>query len=246
MGAVARCQQKTVNRFLLTERRHGSYPIEVSSALPAIRPSALRRNVADVLRAALLEGRFQPGQELSDSRLASEFLVSRGPVREALFLLAEEGLVLHRQNHGFEVLRLSRADLDHIGQVRLPLEVMALKLARKRVVPAMIAHLQELKGDLLDAFRAGGTKVCAISDFAFHSAIWESSGNPWLGAALRRISMPYFAYTSAFNMGDPDHSLEGMDEIHQRYIDCLTGKSSESAEECVKSHLRLGGVQNPD
>jgi DNA-binding GntR family transcriptional regulator len=57
----------------------------------SIRPASLRWNVADVLRAALLDGRFQAGEQLSDTRLANEFAVSRGLVREALLVPAEEG-----------------------------------------------------------------------------------------------------------------------------------------------------------
>ncbi len=207
---------------------------------PAIRPTSLRRNVADVLRSSLLEGRFQPGEELSDSRLAAEFAVSRGPVREALLVLAEEGLVVHRHNRGFEVPKLERADLEQIGAVRRPLEVLALEMARPRISAEGLERLKQLKASLIEAFRWGGIRVCAQPDFAFHSAVWEFTGNTWLRAALQRVSMPYFAYVSAFDLGRRDHSLELMDAMHSRYIDYLAGRSGESADECVAFHLGLG------
>jgi DNA-binding GntR family transcriptional regulator len=204
-----------------------------------IRPPALRRNVAEVLRSALLEGRYQPGEELSDTRLAAEFGVSRGPVREALLLLVDEGLVLHHQNRGFEVPRLDREDLNQIVAVRRPLEVLALEAARARSTPAGIERLHELRRELVDAFRHGGIKVCALPDSSFHYAVWEMSGNRWLEAALARVSMPYFAYVAAFGLGRRDHSAKLMNEMHERYIAYVEGRSSESAIECVDFHLGL-------
>ena len=205
----------------------------------AIRPSALRSNVAEVLRSALLDGRFRPGEELSDSRLAAEFGVSRGPVREALMLLAEEGLVLHRQNRGFGVPKLEREDLNQIVAVRRPLEVLALEEARAKAAAADIDRLGQLRDDLLGAFRQGGIKVCARPDSAFHQAVWAMAGNPWLQAALLRVSMPYFAYVAAFELGRRDHSAELMEQMHQRYIDYVAGAGSDGAVECVAFHLGL-------
>ncbi len=211
----------------------------MENALAPIRPAALRRSVADALRSALLEGRYQPGEELSDSRLAAEFGVSRGPVREALLLLAEEGLVIHRQNRGFEVPCLGRADLDQIVQVRRPLEILALEAAREHATPEAITRLRHLQADLVNAFRQDGIRVCSGPDFAFHHAVWKMSGNPWLMAALARVSMPYFAYVSAFGLGRQDHSAELMEKMHGLYIDYIQGAATASAADCVTFHLGL-------
>jgi DNA-binding GntR family transcriptional regulator len=209
------------------------------NAFHAIRPPSLRGNVAEVLRAALLDGRFQPKEELSDTRLAAEFAVSRGPVREALLVLAEEGLVVHHQNRGFEVPLLEQHDLEQISTVRRPLEVLALESAKARLPEGSLQQLVRLKEDLLSAFREGGIRVCARPDFAFHSAVWEMAGNPWLQAALKRVSMPYFAYVSAFNLGRRNHSAELMERMHDSYIAFLGGTGAETADECVAFHLGL-------
>jgi DNA-binding GntR family transcriptional regulator len=205
----------------------------------AIRPPALRSNVAEVLRSALLQGRFRPGEELSDSRLAAEFGVSRGPVREALLLLAEEGLVVHRQNRGFGVPMLERGDLLQIVAVRRPLEVLALEEARRKATEPEIERLKGLKGELLASFREGGLRYCARPDSAFHQAVWAMAGNPWLQAALLRVSMPYFAYVAAFELGRRDHSAELMEKMHQSYIDYIGGGDAETAVDCVAFHLGL-------
>lgn len=199
--------------------------------------------MAGALRNALFEGRFQAGEELSDAALARELHVSRGPVREALLVLAEEGLVVLNHHRGFAVPRLGRQDLEQIAQARRPLEVLTLELARERVQPPDLDRLKDLKERLLEAFRTGGMRVCATPDLAFHTLIWEMSGNPWLQAALRRLSLPYFVYTGVFNLGRRDHSVELMDAIHQRYIDYLARATPESAADCVDFHLSLGSPE---
>jgi len=207
--------------------------------LPVLRPAGLRRDVAEALRNALLEGTLQPGEELSDSALATQFKVSRGPVREALLILAEEGLVNHNHNRGFHVPRFQRGDLEQIAQVRLPLEVLALELARESVTEADLSELNARKRDLLATFCSGGLRACARPDLAFHSKIWETAGNPWLALALGRICAPAFAYTAAHNLGRRDHSLELMDDMHQRLIDFLARRTTASAQDCVRFHLAL-------
>lgn len=154
-------------------------------------------------------------------------------------VLAEEGLIVHRQNRGFGVPRLERADLVQIASVRLPLEVLALEESRRHATPIDLERLRHLKGELLEAFRNGGIRVCARPDSAFHKAVWAITGNPWLQAALSRVSMPYFAYVAAFNLGRSDHSLALMDEMHTRYIDFVAGQPGDTAAECAAFHLGL-------
>src|ERR1017187_2309319 len=114
--------------------------------LPVVQSVALREGVAQAIRQALLEGRFKPGEYLSDTALAREMSVSRGPVREALLVLAQQGLITHTQNHGFSVLGFTDTDHGEIDEIRLRLETMALSLARSRIsesdLPAIEAFLE--------------------------------------------------------------------------------------------------------
>jgi len=210
----------------------------MSSFAPA-RPAAIRRNILDALRNALISGRFQADQEISDTLLASEFQVSRGPVREALFILAEEGLLRHEHNRGFRVPSLTMEDLQQIVKVRQPLEVMALESARELVTKEDLVRLAVKQRDIDDAYAQGGAANCSLTEFAFHQEIWELSGNAWLAAALRRVCRPYFTYVSAFNLGRKDMTAELLHAQHQQYLGYLAGIVPESAAECVRYHLGL-------
>lgn len=201
--------------------------------------SAIRDTVADALRRSLLEGRFQPGQNLSDVAIASEFEISRGPVREAMLVLAGEGLLTHTQNRGFSVLSFTEDDLLKIDNVRLPLESLALAQAREHAAPADIERLRAVKENLCRLFEAGDKSGRLHAEFEFHSIIWELSGNQWLVASLKRIMIPSFTYGTAFRMNRPDLSAEVLNRLHNSYIEYLEGTSSHSAEECVRLHIGL-------
>lgn len=204
------------------------------------KPAAIRRNILDALRHALIAGRFQPDQEIFDTSLAAEFQVSRGPVREALFILAEEGLIRHVHNRGFRVLSLTREDLRQIVAVREPLETIALEQGRERATPADLASLTAKQHAIDESYAAGGLSQCSIAEFAFHQEVWDLSGNPWLASALRRVCRPYFTYVSAFQLGRSDMSAELLHQQHTMYLRYLAREIPESAAECVRFHLDLG------
>jgi DNA-binding GntR family transcriptional regulator len=204
-----------------------------------LKVSALRENVADALRQALLEGKFQPGENLSEVAIAAELHVSRGPVREAMFVLAAEGLLNHTLNRGFSVLDFRLDDLEKIETVRVPLESLALSAARERADADGIRHLQEIKENLCRLYERGDRQGSLRAEIDFHSSIWEMSGNPWLVASLRRIMIPSFTYGTALRMNRPDLTPQIMDNLHSLYVDYLEGSSPHSAEACVRLHVGL-------
>jgi len=197
----------------------------------------MRQNVADVLRKALLAGHFNPGEGLSEVDLAAQLNVSRGPIREALLILAEEGLVTHTQNRGFSVLQLSEGDRKEISQVRMPLEALALRLARARANEDDLKLVAALKERVLTVFESGDFHASTRMDLEFHRAIWELSGNHWLVAALKRVVVPYFTFGMVYGERPAALSYELMLKEHGVYLDYLRGDDSLTAQECVQFHL---------
>lgn len=201
-----------------------------------MKPLGMRDFAANELRRSLLRGEFPPG-DLSEVALAAQLRVSRAPLREALVMLAQEGLLQHHHNRGFSVLNYTAEDADAIRQVRIPLESMALELGRARITPERIRSLEHLRDRLVGTFDGmdGADRVPAELDF--HSAIWEGSGNSWLAVSLRRVMVPYFTYSLALAMNHPDLSRELIYRQHTMYIDYLRGTIDRSAEDCVRYHV---------
>jgi DNA-binding GntR family transcriptional regulator len=209
------------------------------SLLPPVKPVSIRQTVGETIRRALLEGRFRPGQPLSEVALASEMNVSRGPVREALLVLAQEGLVSHSQNYGFSVLEFNEQDRTEVQQVRLPLEVLALELAIANITPTDLRTLGVLTDQMAQSYQQQRYVECTQADLDFHSLVWERSQNKRLFSALRNLMVPYFAYGSAFRMSRPDLTPDLLDEQHRCFIRVLSGSSDQAADQCVRFHLGL-------
>jgi DNA-binding GntR family transcriptional regulator len=199
----------------------------------------MRETVRDAIREALDTGRFRTGQSLSEAALAAEMGVSRGPVREALLLLVQEGLVVHSPNRGFSVIHFTEEDMQEIHQVRIPLEAMALNLAQHRLSSSDEERLEAFKQTIVEAH---GTKEYVLgsqTDMAFHSLIWERCGNARLHAALRNLLAPFFAYGALFHENRPARTPELIEEEHACYLRFLRAEEERTAEACVRFHLSL-------
>jgi len=207
-------------------------------ALQAIRSTSIRHAVADAVRAALRDGILKPGEDLNEVALASQFQVSRGPVREALLVLAEEGLLNHSANRGFSVVLLTPEDHAHIEEIRLLLETRALERAKERATPADLLRVETMKTELLGLFHDKQHPARDAWEIAFHGFIWQLSGNPWLVSSLKRIMIPYFTFGRHAGLTQSDLDPKVADAQHQLYIDYLNGKTNRTAEECVRFHLR--------
>lgn len=232
--------KKTVYSLQLTVNDTPCIILQISMALlPHVKPVSIRQTVGETIKRALLEGRFHPGQALSEVALASEMNVSRGPVREALLVLAQEGLVSHSQNYGFSVLKFDEKDRTEVQQIRLPLEILALDLARPQITDSDLRELDTLTGRMAHTYETRRYVECTQVDLEFHSLVWNRTGSSRLLSALRNLMVPYFAYGSAFRMSRPDLTPELLTAQHQSFTQFLSGQSDQTADQCVRFHLGL-------
>jgi DNA-binding GntR family transcriptional regulator len=140
----------------------------------------LREQVADHLRAEILEGRLAPGTELGESTLAASLGVSRGPLREALGQLSAERLVTIVPRRGAVVRALTRQEFLDAYQVREALESLAIRLAVPRLNDAQRSELHKMC-DRMEAAAAGGrTGRFFEINHDFHELLVRASGNQTL------------------------------------------------------------------
>jgi DNA-binding GntR family transcriptional regulator len=207
--------------------------------LPQLKAVSMRESVGEVIRKALYERRFDAGESLSEARLAAEMGISRGPVREALLVLVQEGLLTHSPNRGFFVVNFTQNDHKEINEIRLPLESTALTLAKPNVSAADVRELQDLKNRMVESYAAGELVTCSQADMAFHSLIWDRTLNSRLATTLRTLLASFFAYGSLFSVGRPELSPRLLDEEHAYFIQFLRGTGKRTAEDCVRFHLGM-------
>jgi DNA-binding GntR family transcriptional regulator len=123
---------------------------------------------------AISEGSLAPGQRITQEEIAEQLAVSRQPVLQALRLLKKDGFVLDAPGRGLLVAPLSADWISKIYQVRSALDALAVQLAaerRYRIDPKLIAQGRK-------AARSRNIKTMIDADMAFHTELYEASGNP--------------------------------------------------------------------
>lgn len=137
----------------------------------------LRDKVAEAIRAAILAGRFRPGERLIEDRLADEFGVSRNPIREAIRTLASEGLVEVTARRGAMVAVLSPDEADELLEVRATLEAANARLAARRRDAAILAEIKDILRRGTDAIEAGRLGEIPSLNREFHATLARAGHN---------------------------------------------------------------------
>lgn len=150
-----------------------------AASAPLVQP-ALFEQVAERLRARIYAHELLPGERIDEQALAAEFGISRTPLREALKVLAAEGLVTLKPRRGCYVAEVSEQDLDEIFSVLALLEGRAAAEATRRAASSDHLRLAAIHAELerhaahLDADQFFETNQ------AFHDAVKNLAGNRWL------------------------------------------------------------------
>ncbi|WP_426977639.1 GntR family transcriptional regulator [Pseudarthrobacter sp. O4] len=148
----------------------------------------LRESVRDTIRNRIFEGHYAPGVRLVERDLADEFGVSRLPVREALRMLRQEGLVSDKaKSRGTIVSSLTPEDVADLFDVRLALEVLASQLAAARATPADLKGLDALLERAQSCLENGSIFEAHAANNEFHDAITTIARNDFLRAALEPL-----------------------------------------------------------
>jgi DNA-binding GntR family transcriptional regulator len=168
-----------------------------------IQREILRDKIFDVLKTWILDGTLTPGERIVESTIARQLQVSRAPLREALWLLANVGLVQLKAHQGAFVARLSQQDIKEIFEVRQTLETHAAKKVRATLTPDSKIRLENAMTALENAARVRDVARCTNADMDFHRTICELSGNRHLTEILNDISTRFFAYELIRDLRNP-------------------------------------------
>lgn len=136
--------------------------------------------IADELRSAIMYGQFTPGDQLGEADLAARLGVSRGPLREAMQRLVQEGLLRSEPHRGLFVIELDESDVQDVYLARLAIERQACQLVMaEHRAEAAVALTQSL-ADLVRAAEKHDRLAMSDADQAFHQALVHASGSPRL------------------------------------------------------------------
>jgi DNA-binding GntR family transcriptional regulator len=205
------------------------------TVLEPLEPRAtLADSTADALREQILAGSFSPGERLVEAEIARQLQISRGPVREALAKLREEGLVRDEPRRGWFVSDLTARDIDEIYELRSALEARAARLAIAR---GSAIELRDRFAELRAAARADDRERFAELDFAFHEELTRLSGN----SRLHRVFIQQAGVLRALlrlEITTQYDSLAGILAEHEHLLHEIVSGDPARAEAACELHMR--------
>lgn len=131
----------------------------------------LREEVVIILRKRILSGEIKPGERIKELEISKELNISRGPVREALRQIEQEGLVTYSPNKGCTVKTISPGSMAEAYLIRSTLEILAVKIYSGKMKKATILKLEKLAEDIGKMAEKNDLNGIVEVDEEFHSLI---------------------------------------------------------------------------
>ena len=197
----------------------------------------LAGTTTEALREAIITGEIPPGHKLNEPRLAEQFSVSRGPLREAIRRLVAMRLVHHVPHQGARVVTLEHDSIMELYEVREALEGKAAALAAQNMSTEGISRLRELLELHRDhAHSSEGSYMSADGDFDFHYQIIRGSGNQMLinqlCNELYHLIRMFRYQTSQFASRTNRALIE-----HSQLLDAIEQRDPVLAETVMRHHI---------
>ena len=202
----------------------------------SLSPRALYEEVAELLRQRIFNRELAPGSWIDELKLAEEYGISRTPLREALKVLATEGLVTMKVRRGAYVTEVSDSDLADVYHLLSLLESDAAEVVASRATDAQIRELQLLHNELEKAVK-NRERFFEINE-AFHMRLLEIANNRWrdqMVADLRKV-MKLNRHNSLLKSGRIEESLLE----HRAIMAALVARDAAETAQCMRAHFKSG------
>jgi len=197
---------------------------------------SLHDELATQLRDLLMRGELKAGDKISEQALCQRFGVSRTPLREALKVLANEGLVILLPNRGASVARISRGEIDELFPIMGAMEALAGEAACARISDAGIAEIEAMHEEMLEHYRKGNSAGYLQINRKIHEAFFEAAGNHALTQFYQTLMVRIHAVR--FIAQKSSERWREAVEDHERMIAALKARDGERLGAVLKEHLR--------
>lgn len=192
--------------------------------------------IAEALREAIVRGIFQEGQSLRQDEIATQFGVSRIPVREALRQLEAEGLVTLHLNRGATVSALSPAEAQEIFEIRSALEVKAIQLAIPKLTASDLEKASEILAQTDQVTDAG---MLAKLNWEFHATLYAAAERPRLLTMIKTQHLNVDRYVR-LQMSQIDY-LDCSQKEHYQLLEACQQQDTKAGVRLLKRHIDTAG-----
>ena len=203
------------------------------------RATSIQETIRTAIEAEILSGARPPGSAIDEKALAASFKASRTPVREALMLLAAQGLVHIAPRSGIYVRRPTAAELAALLEALGEIEATIARLAARRVTPQNSATLVKLLQTAACCAEANDRPGYAAANAVLHDHIYQGSSNPVLVEHVRGVRKRLAAFRQ--RGFDQPGRLQTSNQEHHRIVDAICQGDGEAAAAAMREHISVGG-----
>jgi DNA-binding GntR family transcriptional regulator len=200
-----------------------------------LRPASMHEEVASRLRHMVFERQLVPGEWIDELKLAHEWQISRTPLREALKVLAAEGLVQAVPRQGCRVTEMSEDDADELFPVMALLEGRCAFEAVRKATPEGIATLRRLHESLETHAAANDIDGYYRANHEFHSTVQALADNRWLDRATNELRK-FLRLLRGRQLNWPGRIADSINE-HRVLIAAIEQRDAARAERLMHDHL---------
>lgn len=204
-------------------------------ALPKVERQRLHDTVVDHLRTFIVEGRLAPGVKLNERKLCETLGISRTPLREALKVLAAEGLIDISPNKGASVSQMSEAEIRETFELMSGLEAFSGELACERITATEIAEIKALHYAMLACRQQNDLSGYYARNQAIHDKINEAARNSALRQTYVSINRRLQALRFRSNFQTPKWDSAIRD--HEEMIQALDSRDGRRMATILRAHL---------
>jgi len=200
--------------------------------------SKSRDKAYEIIKLAVLDGTFQPGERLIESKLVDLVGVSRTPIREAIKQLSADNYLVTKPNSGVAVAKWSDQELEDVFKLRAMTEGMIARRAAEKISAPQIESLKACANAIDNLLKNGqpfDIPLFLRENAAFHETLVTAAGSVILSQMLARLISPPIVYQVAHNFTAAE--LTRSNSHHREIIDSMTARDGDWAYHAMQSHV---------
>jgi DNA-binding GntR family transcriptional regulator len=203
---------------------------------------SLRDQIVGAIRDAIIKGKFKAGEKIPEQELAEQLGVSRTPIREAIRILEQQGLLETRPKNGTYVASLNWDEVQDSLYVRMALEESAVRQAIQRLMPEewnkLCEEFQRLYDGMGEAIARDDPVATTELDIEWHTLLIDAARNRYLSRIWRATGLPFLVWS-------PERELYPFtaekwavfQRRHRELLDALRGRDPDQCAEAVRNHI---------
>ena len=202
---------------------------------PRITRRTLHDEVLERVRDMIIEGRLEPGQRINEGLVGAQLGVSRTPLREAIKILATEGMLELLPNRGARVAAVNEAEIDEMLEVIAGLEANAARLLARRITDSEIADIAELHEAMLEAYERRDEARYFTLNRQIHEAMMRAAKNATLAQIYAGLSSRIQRFRYAAHK-TPEQWQRAIDE-HEDMLRLMIERDGEQLARLMETHI---------